>query len=134
MRSEKSRKLVTQINVTPLVDVCLVLVIIFMVTTTAFLQPPFPLVLPKARTAEQTKEENLFVAVGPDGRLAINETRISEAEFGPALEARLRRSRNKLVIIRADENALSGAVLDVLQLVKHAGARRITFGTEERAE
>lgn len=134
MRSEKSRKLVTQINVTPLVDVCLVLVIIFMVTTTAFLQPPFPLELPKARTAEQTKEENLFVAVGPDGKLAINETRISEAEFEPALAARLRRSRNKLVIIRADENALSGAVLDVLQMVKHSGARRITFGTEELAE
>jgi biopolymer transport protein ExbD len=134
MRSESAKEMLTEINVTPLVDVCLVLVIIFMITTTAFLQPPFEIILPKAHTAEQTKEENIFVAVAPDGSLAINESRIESQEFGRLIKARLKKSRNKLVIIRADENSLSGSVIDILKIIKAAGARRITFGTEQQME
>lgn len=134
MRSESPKELLTEINVTPLVDVCLVLVIIFMVTTTMFLQPPFDITLPKARTAEQTKEENLFVAVAPDGSLAINEARVPAEEFPRLIREKLDRSRRKLVVLRADEGARSGAVIDALSVIKQAGARRITFGTEEKAE
>jgi biopolymer transport protein ExbD len=134
MRSENPRAMVTEINVTPLVDVCLVLVIIFMVTTAMFLQPPFEIKLPKAHTAEQTKEENLFVAVSPDGELAVNETKVSLAEFQTLIKDKLQHSRHKLVVIRADEKAKSGAVIDTLNLVKQAGARRITFGTDSKAE
>ncbi|MCK5242175.1 biopolymer transporter ExbD [bacterium] len=134
MRSKKSQELLTEINVTPLVDVCLVLVIIFMITTTAFLEPPFEIILPKAHTAEQTKEENIFVAVSPDGSLAVNESRIDPGAFFEIIAAKLKQSRMKLVVIRADEDALSGAVIDVLNIVKKAGARRITFGTEEIKE
>jgi len=134
MRGDERKELLTEINVTPLVDVCLVLVIIFMVTTAMFLQPPFDITLPKAHTAEQTKEENLFVAVAPDGSLAINETQISAADFPDVIRARLKASQTKLVVIRADEQARSGAVMDVLNEIKHAGAQRITFGTEEKAE
>jgi len=134
MRNEKPKSLMTEINVTPLVDVCLVLVIIFMVTTSMFLEPPFEIKLPKAHTAEQTKEENIFIAVGSDGSLAINENRVDLQAFPEAISSRLKQSRMKLVVIRADEDALSGAVIDVLNIVKKAGARRITFGTEEIAE
>jgi biopolymer transport protein ExbD len=133
MRSESKHEILAEINVTPLVDVCLVLVIIFMVTTTMFLQPPFTITLPKARTAEQTKEENIFVAVAPDGSLAINESRIAGTDFPQMVRQRLASSRTKLVVIRADEQAQSGVVLDVLNELKRAGARRITFGTEEKA-
>ncbi len=132
MRSEDPKPLLTDINVTPLVDICLVMVIIFMVTTSIFLQPPFPVKLPKAITAEQTKEENLFIAIGPDGRLALNESPVAVADFPALIRARLQQSRTKLVVIRADELAESGTVLDVMREVKQAGARRITFGTEEK--
>lgn len=134
MRSENSQSIMSEINVTPLVDVCLVLVIIFMVTTAAFLEPPFEITLPKAHTSEQTKEENIFVAVSPDGGLAINESRIVGDKFAELVTDRIKKSRLKLVVIRADQEALSGAVIDVLNIVKEAGARRITFGTEEIRE
>jgi biopolymer transport protein ExbD len=134
MRNEAPKTIMSEINVTPLVDVCLVLVIIFMVTTTAFLQPPFEIELPKAHTAEQTKEENIFVAISPEGNVAINESRIPLEEFPATVAARLQQSRMKLVIIRADEKAISGTVIDVLNIVKKAGARRITFGTEQIQE
>ena len=134
MRSEEAKAIMSEINVTPLVDVCLVLVIIFMVTTTAFLEQPFEIQLHKAHTAEQTKEENIFVAVSPEGNVAINESRIPLEQFPAAIAERLKQSRMKLVIIRADEKAMSGAVIDVLNVVKKAGARRITFGTEQIQE
>ncbi|NTV51865.1 MAG: biopolymer transporter ExbD [Candidatus Firestonebacteria bacterium] len=134
MRSENPRAMVTEINVTPLVDVCLVLVIIFMVTTAMFLQPPFEIKLPKAHTAEQTKEENLFVAIAPDGQLAVNETKVSIPQFQALIKEKIRQSRHKLVVIRADEKAKSGVVIDTLNVVKQAGARRITFGTDSKAE
>ena len=134
MRSASPKNLLTDINVTPLVDVCLVLVIIFMVTTTAFLEPPFKVVLPKAHTSEQTKEENIFVAISPDGSLAVNESRIAADQFPGFITEKLRKSRRKLVVIRADESALSGQVIDVLNLIKQAGAKRITFGTETVGE
>lgn len=134
MRSEKSKGLMSEINVTPLVDVCLVLVIIFMVTTTAFLEPPFKLDLPKANTAEKTKEKNIFVAVNADGALAINESLVNEQAFAQMITEKIKKSRLKLVVIRADEAATSGHVMDVLKIVKQAGARRITFGTEKAVE
>ncbi len=134
MRSEKSQTMITEINVTPLVDVSLVLVIIFMVTATIFLEPPFEITLPKAHTAEQTKEENIFVAVGPDGSLAINESRVEAEALPGLLTEKIKGSSLKLVIIRADQESLSGAVIDVLNIAKKAGARRITFGTEEIVE
>lgn len=134
MRSEKNRTLMTRINVTPLVDVCLVLVIIFIVTTTAYLQPPFKLTLPKAHTAEKTKEQNIFVAVSPNGQLAIDETKVAKSEFKDLITSKIKTSRLKLIVIRADKEALSGDVIDVLKTVKNAGARRITFGTKEAAE
>jgi biopolymer transport protein ExbD len=130
MRSESPKNLMTEINVTPLVDVCLVMVIIFMVTTTAFLEPPFKIILPKAHTAEQTKEENIFVGISPEGGLAINESRIAPEQFAAMIAEKLQKSRKKLVVIRADEKASSGQVIDVLNLIKKSGARRITFGTE----
>jgi biopolymer transport protein ExbD len=134
MRSESPKTLVTEINVTPLVDVCLVLVIIFMVTTAMFLQPPFEITLPKAHTAEQTKEENIFVAVAPDGRLAVNETQVDLPTFQSLIREKIQKSRHKLVVIRADEKSLSGAVIDALNIIKQAGARRITFGTDAKTE
>ncbi|MCD4814482.1 biopolymer transporter ExbD [bacterium] len=134
MRSENSQTIIAEINVAPLVDVCLVLVIIFMVTTTAFLEPPFDIALPEAHTAEQTKEENIFVAVSPEGFLAVNESQIEKKDFPDFIRKKIQKSRHKLIIIRADENADSGAVIDVMTVVKKAGARRITFGTEEIVE
>ena len=134
MRSERPKDLMTEINVTPLVDVCLVLVIIFMVTTTIFLQPPFDVELPEAHTAEQTKEENIFVAVSPGGELAINERSVPVAAFAETIGRQLESSRRKLVVIRADEGARSGRVMDVLKIIKQAGARRITFGTRPRKD
>ena len=90
MRSDDRREMVTEINVTPLVDVCLVLVIIFMVTTAMF--------------------------------------------FQILIKDKIQHSRHKLVVSRADEKAQSGAVIDTLNLIKQAGARRITFGTDSKAE
>ncbi|MEW6515502.1 MAG: biopolymer transporter ExbD [candidate division FCPU426 bacterium] len=131
MRSENPKALMTEINVTPLVDICLVLVIIFMVTTAMFLQPPFEVSLPPAHARDQAGTGPVFVAIGEDGRLAINESPVAEDRFEDAIMLRLLQSPSKRVIIRADAKVASLKVLKTLEAVKAAGAERISFGTEE---
>ncbi len=125
-------EIMAEINVTPLVDICLVLVIIFMVTTAMFLQPPFDVKVPLTHATDQGKDGNLFVAISSDGNLAINEAKIATPDFPEAIATKLLQSRTKRVIIRADSAVLSQTVLDALDTIKQAGAQHISFGTEEK--
>jgi biopolymer transport protein ExbD len=134
MRNENSKELMCEINVTPLVDICLVLVIIFMVTTAMFLQPPFQVILPKANAEDKSADGNIFVAIGQDGSLAVNESRTPAEGFVETINTKLRFSRTKSIVIRADEKTPSGTVIDIMNTIKLAGARRITFGTEAAKE
>src|SRR5258708_662933 len=101
--------LLTGINVTPLVDVCLVLVIIFMVTAPLLSTPAFKVELPKARTQEGEEKDKTVLSLSSDGRYALDEKEYKTKEvLVEALKAKLAGSESKLVILRADENALNG--------------------------
>jgi biopolymer transport protein ExbD len=126
--------IMAEINVTPLVDICLVLVIIFMVTTAMFLQPPFEVWVPKTMATDQGREGNLFVAIASDGNLAINEAKVTSRDFPEIIATRLLQSQTKRVIIRADARVLSQTVLQALDTIKQAGAQHISFGTEEKRD
>ena len=82
MQSGSQDGIVTGINVTPLVDVGLVLVIIFMVTAPLFEQPALNVNLPKASTKEGEEKENITVTITPDGKIAINEQEVTRATPG----------------------------------------------------
>src|SRR3989344_6570282 len=113
--------LVTGINVTPLVDVCLVLVIIFMVTAPLFEQPSLDVNLPKATTKEGEEKENITVTLTSDGKIAVNEQEVAADELGPALKMKLAHSGEKHVILRADKESLHGDLLMAMRLAKEFG-------------
>ncbi len=124
--------LVTGINVTPLVDVCLVLVIIFMVTAPLLSEPVFKVNLPQARTQEGEEKEKIVVSLAQEAKYAVNEKAFTvKDEFYKALERSIRESGLKLVIIKADQNAGYGLLTDVMQRAKEAGASSITIATEQ---
>lgn len=125
--------LVTGINVTPLVDVCLVLVIIFMVTAPLLSEPVFKVNLPRARTQEGEEKEKIVVSLARDARYAVNEKQFAgKDEFYKALELAIRQSGLKLVVIKADQDAGYGLLTDVMQRSKEAGASSITIATEQK--
>lgn len=132
MSSGESQGPITGINITPLVDVCLVLVIIFMVTAPLLTQPSLPVDLPKARTSEGKDRENITLTVTKDGRWALNEKQLSVEELGAALRRKVAESRGRYVIIRADSEASYGYVLDALRLAREAGAMDFSIATEQK--
>jgi biopolymer transport protein ExbD len=132
-KTEDDADLVTGINVTPLVDVCLVLVIIFMVTAPLLSEPVFKVNLPAARTQEGEEKEKIVLSLAREARYAVNETAFTEKDgFYKELARVIRTSSVKLVVIKADQDAGYGLLTDVMQRSKEAGASGITIATEQK--
>lgn len=127
--------IVSGINVTPLVDVCLVLVIIFMVTAPLMSDPVIKVTLPKAHTQEKDKEqEKLTITLGKDGRLALDQKEFKDLkEMEEELKIKLSVSESKLVILRADQDAQHGKLTDLMAAAKEAGAQSLTIATDQSA-
>ena len=132
-KTEDDSDLVTGINVTPLVDVCLVLVIIFMVTAPLLSEPVFKVNLPAARTQEGEEKEKIILSLAKEARYAVNEKEFSDRDlFFGEVDRAVRRSGVKLVVIKADQDAAYGLLTDVMQRSKEAGASGITIATEQK--
>lgn len=119
------------INITPLVDVCLVLVIIFMVTAPLMMQPTLPVELPKAKTKEGKETDNVTLTITKDGRWALNETTMSRTEVEKTLTDKVDASRDGYVIIRADRTVLYSEALDAMRMARSAGAKQYAVATEQ---
>ena len=125
--------IVAGINVTPLVDVCLVLVIIFMVTAPLMSTPPLKVELPRAHGKKGDEGDKLTITLTKDGRTALNyQVYPDDASLEAALRLKLAESSSKLVILRADKDALEGRLTDLMARAKDAGALSLTIETEEK--
>src|SRR5512138_2090881 len=111
------------VNIIPVIDVSLVLLIILLATSPILNLPGFAVKLPKAVTAE-SKERNISISLSVKGELAINEGRVDLNTLGPALQKELKDKKDFLVIIRADQGVPYGQVEDVMEVAKKWGAER----------
>ncbi|HEX6272276.1 MAG TPA: biopolymer transporter ExbD [Polyangiaceae bacterium] len=119
--------LIAGINVTPLVDVTLVLLIIFMVTAKILVSQGMLMDLPKAATGESI--QTVFsVELAADGRMRVDSELVKDDEAVSDL-AKAARGRNKdlRAVIRADSKVEHGRVIHVLDLLKRAGVAKIAF-------
>lgn len=123
---------ITDINITPLVDVCLVLVIIFMVTAPLFSDPPIKVDLPSAHTQEGQEGDKITITLSKDGEYAIDARKFTDAKLlGEALKTELAQKETKMVVLRADKDALHGQLTDLMARAKDAGAQSLTIATEQ---
>jgi biopolymer transport protein TolR len=121
---------IASINVTPLVDVMLVLLVIFMVTA-PILQQGVSVNLPHAEAAPLTGEEDqLVVAVDAKSQIYLNDTPIAIPELDAKLRAILKEQPTKQVFLRADRDVRYGDVMSVIAAVKGAGVERLGMVTE----
>jgi biopolymer transport protein TolR len=125
---------ITDINVTPLVDVCLVLVIIFMVTVPIMMvTSPLSVDLPQAKTIEAREDINITIAIDPEDRIAVDEKEGTLEEIPQLLsDAFQKKGYDKMIIIRADRNVLHGRVLEIMDVVKRLGGTRISVATLQK--
>jgi biopolymer transport protein TolR len=127
---EQSAGAISNINVTPLVDVMLVLLVIFMVTA-PILQQGVDINLPKVKAAALTGEEQqLVVAVNRSGQVYLNDSLITVPDLGPKLQAILKLRPDRQVFLRADQNVRYGDVMRVISMIKGAGVERLGMVTE----
>ncbi|MBI5587378.1 MAG: protein TolR [Deltaproteobacteria bacterium] len=126
----KERRLMSQINVTPLVDVMLVLLIIFMVTA-PMMQAGIDVNLPKVdASAVDANEEPLVVTVDRNKRVYINEKSFKPSELSAKLSAIHRTNKDKMVLLRADETVPYGVVMETMSEIRKAGIEKVGMVTE----
>ena len=127
--SQDADEAITGINVTPLVDVTLVLLIIFMVTTKIVMNQTVPLDLPKAATGTSDVQVVFSIVLAADGRAMVDSQAIpnDDAILQLAREAAAAHSDLRAVI-KADASVTHGRVIHVLDLLKQAKVNKIAFG------
>ena len=124
---------ITDINMTPLVDVSLVLVIIFMAVAPMAVQAGIKVLESKSKTAEgkASVTENVQVNLKEDGTLLINGKPLGGAPLFAALQEALAASKEKMVIITADEKNKVGQVVRILDASRQAGAVKLAIMKSE---
>jgi biopolymer transport protein TolR len=122
------RRMLSEINVTPLVDVTLVLLIIFMVTT-PMLQRGTDVQLPRAEQSEPKEEERITLTLTREGRLYLNNQEIPRPSLREKLMA-LTRNRERVVHFRGDAQVPYGMVIEVMDALKAAGIETVGMITE----
>ena len=128
-----ARPAMSEINVTPFVDVMLVLLIIFM-GTAPLIQQGSEVDLPKTRSEGLTSdEERLVVTVKKGGQIFVQRAQVELAELETKLTAILETRANKEVFLRADDKVAYGIVAKTLASLRRAGAERIGMVTESDA-
>lgn len=117
----------SEINVTPFVDVMLVLLIIFMVTA-PLLTVGVPVELPKTKAKQlTTQNEPLTISVDNNGRIFLQDTEIELSEIAAKLVAISKSGFDEDIYVRGDQNTTYGVIAKVMGTLNSAGFRRISF-------
>ena len=133
-KRDEGKKVNSDINVTPMVDVMLVLLIIFMVIT-PMLNNKVNVDLPVAATAvvmeNANKEDAVIVAVTRDGKTFLGSDQVTTDDLGSKISAKLENKLNKEVYMRADTRANYGKVMDAVDGIRSAGVNQLGLLTEK---
>ncbi len=136
-KRDEGKKVNSNINVTPMVDVMLVLLIIFMVIT-PMLNNKVNVELPQAAAAiimeNANKEDAVTVAVTRDGQAYLGGDRVNIDDLGPKITDKLTNKTDKEVYLRADIRANYGKVMDVVDQIRAAGVSNLGLLTEKLEE
>jgi len=125
----RTQSSLADINVTPLVDVVLVLLIIFMVTAPV-LQSGIEVNVPKTRTVKEITEERLVLSINKQQRVFLGNDPININEIAAKLHQKIRDPQHQPIFIRADEDVPFGAFATVMDAVKQSGITNVSIVTQ----
>ena len=125
----QTRTSLAEINVTPLVDVVLVLLIIFMITAPV-LQSGIEVAVPKTRTVKEITEQRLVVTIDRDQQVFLGDQPVNVHDLGQKLRQPGTDNVKQVIYLRADERVPFGAFASVMDAVKQAGITNISIVTQ----
>lgn len=127
-----SDEAIAEINVVPLVDIILVVLIIFMVTAPMFVKPTINVNLPKAASGDQTAPSKLNIALTADGRINLNGSFVEEATVHQVAAEEVSKNPDVQAIISADKDVPHGRVVGLLDVVKGVGVKKFAISIEKK--
>jgi biopolymer transport protein ExbD len=122
------------LDLTPLGDTVLNLLIFFMLSSSFAFQPGIRVRLPEAASKEEEPKQDLVLVLTRDQRLYLNDDPIQLPDLEALLRQHLRERNDAVVIIKADRDVLHGHVVEVMDIAKGAGAVRLAIATEPKAQ
>lgn len=123
---------IADINVVPLVDIILVVLIIFMVTAPLFMKPTINVNLPKAASGDKTAPSKLNIALTADGRINLNGTFVNEEAVRMKATNEVGKNADVQAIISADKDVPHGKVVGILDVVKSAGVKKFAISIDKK--
>jgi biopolymer transport protein ExbD len=127
-------KTIAAINVTPLVDVVLVLLVILMVASTYIVQQTLKVQLPRAKSTDGTAEKPTKVEIFKNGGLRWNEETIAEPALAGKLKEAVAADPEMSLVVSADKEVMHGNVVHVLDLAKVAGVTKFAINVQQSGE
>jgi len=126
-----ARRVETNVDVTPLIDIIFQLVLFFMVSTNFVTSPGIEVDLPRSSSQTVLREkQEVKLWITEDGAVALDETVVSWSELGAALKTKSREAPDTLVIIKADQAVGHGRVVAIMDLARSVGLDRLAIATE----
>lgn len=129
MEFSRRRRVGASLSITPLIDVVLLLLIFFMISTTFVVQPGIPIQLPEAASAAGQLQKEWVVAVTAQGEVYLNEVRVTLRTLARQLQAAVGRGEVEVLVVKADKAALHGRVVEVMDAAKLAGVKRLAIAS-----
>jgi len=134
MEFEGRKRVDTHLNIAPLIDVVFLLLIFFMLSAHFITQPGIKLTLPTASMAKLHPEEDIIISITNDNDLYLNEEKVNSDNLLERLRAKLNKSQNKTVIIKADEKIDLGLAVKVMDIAKQAKAEGLVISTKSEED
>jgi biopolymer transport protein TolR len=125
----RTQSSLADINITPLVDVVLVLLVMFMVTA-PILQSGIDVAVPKTKTVKEITEERLVISIDKQQRVFLGNDPININEIPQKLRQKIRDPKGQAIFVRADENVPFGAFATVMDAVKQSGITNVSIVTQ----
>jgi len=132
MQFRRPRSLSTRLDATPMADTVFLLLIFFMLSTSFVVQPGIQVRLPKAITSEIQLKKDLMLTITAENILFLNEQPITLEELGEALQAAFAQRKDRVLIIKADQEVKHGLVVYAMDIAKLNGADRLAIATEPK--
>jgi biopolymer transport protein ExbD len=119
----------TGVDLSPLIDVVLSLVIFFILSTTFLHKHGMKLELPKSKTGEVAADTRILVTVDKGGSIFVAKTQVKEEELKSVLQDMLKTAQDKRIMLRADSKLEYGKIVKIMDIVRDSGANGLTIAT-----
>ena len=129
--SSEEGAIFAEINITPLTDIFLVLLIIFMVTTTVAQDEGKNIELPEATESEDTPPKSVTIAIDAEGIIKVNDVIVQAGMLEQMIGDALAEAEEKIVVLKGDKRVLLGQAVNILDIAQQKGAKGIALATQQ---